>query len=170
MPNFIQQLVTPTAKASQGRKSWGIDLESVWIPFFTATNAQGDTAIPAEALGQPLRLATAKDGAIRFGSNGQPVIKVASDISAQVKIVRENFTASLLNYAQGVAKDNPKGLKAEIARCSEAGKPVAEREQGLLNDAMAKRREAELAEAIKQAESQPKAEAEAEKELAGVAS
>ena len=43
---YIKQLVTPQAKsANTARKVWSIDLEPVWLPFFTATNTMGDTAI-----------------------------------------------------------------------------------------------------------------------------
>ena len=45
-PNYIKSLVTPTTKQPQGRKVWSIDLQQVWLPFFTATNTMGDTAIP----------------------------------------------------------------------------------------------------------------------------
>ena len=60
---YIKALVTPQAKqAGNSRKVWSVDLETVWLPFFTATNTQGDTAIPSEALGAPLRLGYNKDG------------------------------------------------------------------------------------------------------------
>src|SRR4030042_788778 len=35
-PNYIKSLVTPTTKQPQGRKVWSIDLQQVWLPFFTA--------------------------------------------------------------------------------------------------------------------------------------
>lgn len=65
-PNYIKSLLTPATKAPQGRKAWSIDLQQIWLPFFTATNAMGDTAIPSQAIGCPLRLAYDKAGQVRF--------------------------------------------------------------------------------------------------------
>ena len=60
----------PNGKKSAGRKVWSVDLETVWIPFFTATNVQGDTAIPHESLGAPVRLSPDKDGSPKFSTAG----------------------------------------------------------------------------------------------------
>jgi len=49
-PNYIKSLLMPSAKSPQGRRVWSIDLETVWLPFFTATNTTGDTAIPQEVV------------------------------------------------------------------------------------------------------------------------
>ncbi len=67
-PNYIQSLLKPTAKRPQGRKVWSIDLEAVWLPFFTATNVMGDSQLPGEALGAPIRLAYGEDGATCYKS------------------------------------------------------------------------------------------------------
>ena len=56
-PNYIRSLLMPNGNKPRGRRVWSIDLESVWLPFLTATNTVGDTAIPVDALGAPLRLA-----------------------------------------------------------------------------------------------------------------
>ena len=97
-PNYIKSLLVPNTKKPQGRKVWSIDLETVWLPFFTATNTMGDTAIPSEALGCPMRLAYDKDGAVRFSANGKPVIRVAKELSQSVAMVRDNFQANLISY------------------------------------------------------------------------
>src|SRR4030042_5333398 len=102
-PNYIKNLLMPTTKAPQGRKAWSIDLETVWIPFFTATNVMGYTAIPVDALGCPLRLGYNKDGSVRFGRNGRPITRVAKPIAQNVTLVRENFVANLKQYAEAVA-------------------------------------------------------------------
>ena len=84
-PTYIKSLVTPnTAKKPQGRKIRSIDLETVWLLFFTATNTMGDTAIPSEAIGCPMRLAYDKAGAVRFSQNGKPVVRVAKEVSDSV--------------------------------------------------------------------------------------
>ena len=39
---FVKRLLMPVGQQKSARKVWSIDLESVWIPFFTATNTEGD--------------------------------------------------------------------------------------------------------------------------------
>ena len=136
---YIKALVTPQAKsANRSRKVWSIDLETVWLPFFTATNVMGDTAIPSDALGAPLRLAYNKDGTVKFSNTGKPVIRVAKDLSDSVKMVRDNFTAGLQAYANGVALESPDGYKLEIAKSQEAGTPIIEHDSESIKDAYAK--------------------------------
>ena len=101
-PNYIKSLLMPSIRKPQGRRVWSIDLEQVWLPFFLATNTMGDTAIPSEAIGCPLRLGYDKTGAVRFTQAGRPVVRVAKDIGDSVRLVRDNFTANLLNYAGSV--------------------------------------------------------------------
>ena len=123
-PNYIKSLVTPTTKQPQGRKVWSIDFQQVWLPFFTATNTMGDTAIPSEAIGCPLRLGYDKAGQVRFSQAGRPVIRVAKEIADNVKMVRDNFTANLLNYAGSVMRDNAEGYKSQIETAKKAGEPI----------------------------------------------
>ena len=160
-PTYVKALLQPTGKKSS-RKVWSIDLEFVWLPFFTATNVQGDTTLPKEALGAPLRLSKGKDGSVKFSQNGRPVLKVASELSEQIRMVRDNFTASLVNYAGSVQKARPDQYKAEVQACYEAGQPIAEK-MGQDVEAALVMRQAE--------EAQPPAEAtpEPEKEAVGAA-
>ena len=173
-PNYIKSLLIPNGKKPRGRRVWSIDLETVWLPFFTATNTMGDTVIPADALGAPLRLAYDQDGSVKFSKTGRPVTKVAKDIADNVRLVKDNFTASLLSYANGVITENPEGYKAQVEQARQAGEPIVNRDRQNMEQAIAKMREAELAEAIAQAEVKPKskakAKAEPEPELAGVTS
>ncbi len=157
---YIKALVTPQAKgANTSRRVWSIDLETVWLPFFTATNVMGDTAIPSDALGAPLRLAYNKDGTVKFSNSGKPVIRVVKDLSDSVRMVRDNFTAGLMAYSEEVATENPDGFRAEIAKSNEAGIPIVTRDNDNLKDAyarmMAEQVEAELK---AKAESERKAE------------
>jgi len=154
-PNYIKSLVTPTTKQPQGRKVWSIDLQQVWLPFFTATNTMGDTAIPSEAIGCPLRLGDYKAGQVRFSQAGRPVIRVAKEIADNVKLVRDNFTANLLNYAGSVMRDNADGYKAQIEMAKKAGDPIYQHDKNQLSNALKARAEAE-------AEEQAEAETEAE--------
>ena len=98
----------------------------------------GDTAIPSEALGAPLRLGYNKDGTVKFSNAGKPVIRVAKELSDSVRMVRENFVAGLQAYANGVATENPDGFKAQIAKSVEAGMPIITRDNSSLKDAYAK--------------------------------
>ena len=71
-PQYIKALLKPNGTKPAGRRVWSIDLESVWLPFFTATNTMGDTALAAESLGAPLRLAYDPDGTPKFSKSGRP--------------------------------------------------------------------------------------------------
>ena len=159
-PNYIKSLLKANASKPQGRKVWSIDLETVWLPFFTATNTMGDTRIPHEALGAPLRLAYNPDGAVKFSKSGKPVIRVAKDISDNVKLVRENFVAGLQAYANTVITENTEAYKAEVAKAVEAGKPIVANDREKLNDAMNKAVEQAIAHAEAEERNAPAPEAE----------
>lgn len=152
-PNYIQSLLIPTTKRPQGRKVWSIDLQQVWLPFFTATNTMGDTAIPSEALGCPLRLGYDKTGTVRFSQAGRPVVKVAKELSESIRLVRDNFTANLLNYAGEVITANGDGYKAQIALAQKAGELIYKHDKSQLDSAL---------KAIAVAKAQAEAEAVAE--------
>jgi hypothetical protein len=116
-----------------GRKVWSVDLETVWIPFFTATNTVKATAIPSEALGAPLRLAYDKDGEVRFTKSGRPSLKVASEVAANVRMVRENFVANLQSFTGKVMSQEKDAYKAEVEAAQKAAKPIIEKMTDDLN-------------------------------------
>ncbi len=161
MNQYIASLLKPNASKPQGRKVWSIDLETVWLPFFTATNTEQATRIASDALGAPLRLAYNPDGAVKFSKSGKPVIKVAKDISDNIRLVRDNFVAGLQAHASEVLASNPDGYKAQIAKAVEAGKPIMTNDNAKLADAMNKA----VAEALVHAEAEAKVKAEAEAKL-----
>jgi len=142
-PSYIKSLLTPTTKQPQGRKVWSIDLQQVWLPFFTATNTLGDTAIPAAAIGCPLRLGYDKAGQVRFTQAGRPVIRVAKEIADSVRLVRDNFTANLLNYAGAVIRDNADGYKTQVELAHKAGEPIYQYDRNQLSNALKAKAEAE---------------------------
>ena len=157
-PNYIKSLLIPNdGKKPRARRVWGIDLELVWLPFFLATNTQGDTAIPADALGSPLRLGYNADGSVKFTKTGRPVTKVAKDIADNVRLVRDNFTAGLLAYVNGVITDNPDGYGQQVESAKIAGEPILSQDKANLDKAMAE----QMAEAVALAEKKAKAEARA---------
>ena len=145
-PNYIKSLLKPNGKGS-GRKVWSIDLETVWLPFFTATNTLGDTRIPHEALGAPLRLTYNPDGSVRFTKSGRPVIRVAKDIADNIRLVRENFVAGLQGYANTVITENTEAYKEQIKLARDAGEPIIKHDKEHLDEAMARLVEQAIAEA-----------------------
>ena len=162
-PSYIKALVKPNGTKASCRRVWGIDLETVWLPGFMATNTMGDTAIPHDALGAPLRLAYNPDGTVKFSKTGKPVLKVAKELQDNVRMVRENFIAGWLAYAKVVREANPDGYKAEIAKAQKAGRPIIEKDGQALEQALAILAEAQAeakAETVAQAEAVAKAEPE----------
>jgi tartrate dehydratase alpha subunit/fumarate hydratase class I-like protein len=115
-----------------------------------ATNTVGDTDIPQDALGAPLRLAYDQDGSVKFSKHGKPVIRVAKDNSDNIKMVRENFMAGLQNYANTVITENTEAYKKQANLCQDAGQPIIGHDKSKLDEAMAKMVE----QALEQAESQ----------------
>ena len=161
---YIKSLLKPNGSKPTGRRVWSVDLEAVWLPLFTATNTTGDTVIPHDALGSPLRLAYNQDGTVKFSKSGKPVVRVAKHISDSVKMVRDNLVAHLTAFAHEVATANPEGFKAQIAANQEAGKPIIARDREAVELAMLALAEAE-AEALRV----PAAEAPAQEEREAVA-
>lgn len=156
-PNYIKALLIPNGKKPAGRRVWGIDLATIWLPFFTATNTMGDTAIPADVLGCPLRLGYNADGSVKFSKTGRPVLKVAKDVADSVRLVKDNFTAGLLAYASGVITDNPDGYKAQVDMAREAGQPILNRDSVNLSKAMAEAVAEAVAQGVAEAETKAKA-------------
>jgi len=150
-PAYIRALLTPNGKQPSGKRVWSIDLESTWLPFFTATNAEGQTHIAHEAIGAPIRLAYAGDGSVKFGKSGRPSTKVAKELGEAVKMVRENFGAGLQAYAGKVIADNADGYKAQVELARQAGEPIIAQDKAKLADAIAKGIEQALADAVAKA-------------------
>ena len=148
MPNdtlSVQNLLKPVTPKGNDRKAWSIPLGGVWLPFFTATNTTGQTAIPADALGAPLRLAREKDGTPRFSDKGTPIVRVVKALSDQVKIVRENFQAGLMAHAVQVQKALPEQYAAQVKAATEAGIPVQTADMKAVQDYLAAKAQAEAA-------------------------
>lgn len=155
-PSYIKSLLMPNGAKPAGRKVWSIDLETIWLPFFLATNIMGDTAISHEALGSPLRLGYSTDGSVKFNKNGKPMVKVVKELADTIRIVRENFTATLGSYANGVITTHPDDYKAIVASAKEAGEPITNKDRLAMQ------------EAIQQAIDEAVAKAQAEAEAKGV--
>jgi hypothetical protein len=154
IPEFIDVILAPRTQKGTGRKVWSLDLETVLIPFFCATNAVQKTAIPSEALGAPLRLQYNKDGTPKFSEKtGKPVIRVADKIREQVNLMRENYQANLLHFVATVRKANPEAYAKEQQQAGIAGEPIRERDRIAIENAVTKA----MAEALAN-QSKPQAE------------
>jgi len=164
-PEAIRQLLIPSKQKPQGKKSWGIDLETTWLPFFTATNAMGQTAIPSASIGCPLRLGYDKTGEVRFSQNGKPVIRIDKDISDSVKMVRDNMVANLHAYTGKVIAEHSDNYKAVVETSKKAGEPVYQHDKTQLALAIARLEAIAKVEAEVKAEVEAKAKAKAEVEV-----
>ena len=154
-PNYIKSLLLPNAKSTQERRVWSIPLETVWLPFFTATNTMGDTAIPLDALGSPIRLSYDKDGSVKFSKSGRVMSKVVKPIADSVTLIRQNFVANLQQYAEQVATDREEDYAKQIEMATIAGKPIIAHDRIQLDKAI----QLQLEEAMRQAEAEAEAEA-----------
>ncbi len=135
--NTVKNLFRPVEAKPKGRKVWSIDLESIWLPFFHATNLENVTAIEAESLGAPLRLGYSEDGTVKFSKSGRPVVKIVAEIANSIKLVRENFVAGLAQYSQKVALAQADAYNANIRSSIEAGLPIVARDRDNLSNAIA---------------------------------
>ena len=157
-PQYIKNLLLPTTKSPMGRRVWSIDLEMVWLPFFMATNTMGDTAIPSDALGSPIRLAFDKDGSVKFSKSGRPVSRVAKPISDCVTLIRQNFVANLQQYAEQVATDRQEDYAKQVEMATIAGRPIIAHDRAELDKAI----QLQLEEAIREAQEEAQKEARQE--------
>ncbi|MBA7593778.1 hypothetical protein ES703_00711 [subsurface metagenome] len=164
-PNYIKNLLLPNAKSPTGRRVWSIDLETVWLPFLTATNTMGDTALPADALGSPIRLAYDKDGGVKFSKAGRPVTRVAKPIADSVTLIRQNFVAHLQQFAEQVATDRREDYTKQVEMALTAGKPIIAHDKVELDRAIQLQLEEAVRKAQEEAEHPPEQVHEPAKEL-----
>jgi len=115
----------------------------------------GDTAIPVDALGCPIRLAYDKDGMVKFSKSGRPVTKVAKAIADSVTLIRQNFVANLQQYAEQVAENNKEDYAKQIEMATVAGKPIIAHDRQELDKAIQLQLEEAIREAQQEAEHPP---------------
>ena len=133
----IGSLLAPRPAKASDRRAWGIPVAGVWVPFWTATNASGETHISAETLGYPVRLAKDSDGKIKLGKTGTPMLRTVKELGDQVRLVRENFQAGLLAHAEAVARAIPDAYKAQADANEKAGQVVYNLDAKALADFLA---------------------------------
>jgi hypothetical protein len=83
-----------------------------------------------------MRLAYDKTGAVRFSQTGRPVVRVAKELSENVRLVRDNFTANLVSFAGEVMESNPDEYKAQLEQSNKAGLPIAQHDSKALSEAI----------------------------------
>ncbi len=123
-PNYVSALLMPHAESKSDKRVWSVPLLGVWVPFFTATNAAGETDIASDVLGAPIRLQKNQDGTPKFSKNGKPVLRTVKELSDQIRLVRDNFTFGLMAYAENVRKTMPAEYKAQVEAAETAGAPI----------------------------------------------
>jgi len=136
----FQSILAPTTKAVS-RKAWGIDVNTIWLPFFTAAKTIGavdDVDLPDDALGAPYRLRRDKDtGEVRFSQSGRPMFSVAKSLNDMVNRARENYVSSLQAQTAAVMDEAPELFKAQVERQVKAGTPIVETQDHDLAEAFA---------------------------------
>ena len=146
-PGYIKALLAPTGSSRVARRAWGIDVETVWVPFFTATNTMGETNIADDVLGAPIRLAKDKDGEVRFTQSWRPAMRVHKDLNDQILVVRDNFVAGLQAYTGSVMEERSDAYAEQVSKQHAAGQPILEQDQFDILAATEKLREEAEAEA-----------------------
>ncbi len=144
--NFVHTLMKPSPNKAKDRSVWGLPLQGLWIPFFTATNTVGESHIDAGALGCPLRLSVGKDGVPKLKDDGTPRYQVDKKIGDAVNGVKDNFAFGLMAFVASTQKAMPNEYKAQVAAVQKAGEKVLEQDQTALDNYMA-----ELEEVAKEA-------------------
>ena len=135
----FQSILAPTTKVVS-RKAWGIDVNTIWLPFFTAAKTVGavnDVDLPDDALGAPYRLRRDKDtGEVRFSQSGRPLFSVAKPLNDMVNRARENYVADLLAKTAAIMDEVPQLFKAQVERQLNAGTPIVETQDHDLAEAV----------------------------------
>lgn len=86
--------------------------------------------------------------------NGRPITRIVKELSQSVGLVRENFTASLMQYANSVANDKADEYNELVKMCVKAGEPIHQHDKSELNKALQLRMEAEISSMAERAEAE----------------
>jgi hypothetical protein len=123
----FQSMLAPTSKPVS-RKAWGIDVSTIWLPYFTAARVTGavhELELSDADLGAPFRLRRDKDtGEVKFSQSGRPMFTVTPNLNDMVNRARENYIARLLTETRAVMDEMPDGYKAQVERQQRAGDPI----------------------------------------------
>ena len=144
----FQAMLAPSSKAVS-RKAWGIDVSTVWLPYFTAAKTVGavdDVDLPDASLGAPFRIRRDKDtNEVRFSQSGRPMFYVAPELNAMVNRARDNYIAGLIQQTAAVSGESPELYEAQVARQQQVGNPIQDSETADLALAVVAHAETEAA-------------------------
>jgi hypothetical protein len=128
----FQAMLAPSSKAIS-RKAWGIDVATLWVPYFTAARAIGaldDVELPDDALGAPFRLRRDPDtNEVKFSRTGRPMFTVAAPLNDMVNRARDNYVAGLMEHTRMVMDERPEAYRDQVERQHKAGTPIIVKEQ-----------------------------------------
>lgn len=119
----VKAMVTPRHKPVSEKRAWSIAVESVWVPFYMATNTAGLTEIGSEALAHPVEIAYGKDGLPRFTDDGRPIMRVNKTLASQVRTARDNYENQLRDFTRNIQAEMPDAFKAQLDRIVTALSP-----------------------------------------------
>lgn len=127
----FQAMLAPTSK-TVSRKAWGIDVSTIWVPYFTAARTIGaldETDLPDADLGAPFRLRRDQDtGEVKFSQSGRPMFTIAPHLNDMVNRARDNYIAGLMQQTASVMDEMGDAYGAQVARQQQAGHPINEKE------------------------------------------
>lgn len=152
----FQAMLAPTSK-TVSRKAWGIDVSTIWLPYFTAARTIGavdEGELPDAALGAPFRLRRDKDtNEVKFSQSGRPMFTIAPQLNDLVNRARDNYIAGLMMETRVVMDEAGDAYSAQVERQYRAGQPINDKEQFDLAQAELTRQE--MAEAAETATAVP---------------
>ena len=120
----VRSMLKPTLRKGGDKRAWSIPVATTWVPFFTATNVKGHTAIEPDVLGAGNGPDCGQGLQIQFDKAGRPRTKVHPVLAEHVKVARENYEADLLAFAGNVAREMPGKYKAQVELAQRAAEPV----------------------------------------------
>ena len=103
----------------------------------------------------------------KFSKTGRPITRVAKPISDSVTLIRGNFVANLMAYAEDVANKRKEAYADMVKVSLEAGKPIVNHDKAELDKAV----KAQVEQAMREAEAKREAvdTKQPDKELVAVA-
>ena len=140
--SYTASLVRPIARKPLTRRVKSLDVEML-VEFGICTNVEGLTNLPLEALGCPYRLATNKDGSVRFTQSGNVSVRVAKEIVSFGTMMHQNIVAGIQADIQRVHLEKKEAVEAMTAVCVKAGEPIKEADERKLAEALKRRAEEE---------------------------
>jgi hypothetical protein len=143
----FQAMLAPTSK-SVSRKAWGIDVSTVWLPYFTAARVSGainEMELSDTDLGAPFRLRRDKDtGEVKFSSSGRPLFALRPNLNDMINRARENFVAGVHKVTRATIDENPDAYREQVERQQRAGEPIIAKDNADLEMAVIARLQAAL--------------------------